>query len=677
MLRELTDPITFHEGFDSSSPLLGGSHQIMAAGSGNIIVTGTGKNEIFNNIALRSTIIGSKVAMNAGDGYAGLGDHSETGIGSVFKVLGALFYIGAGKLYWNGAYQSSSASTTLSLKKFTAGSLGAAFQVGLAQPSAPQIFAVTPPSGFVGKNNGVVSVKNARVRSQTGAVSNSSLASNIAQCTNQSVAITVASVDSNGQDYWEFDVTKNGEGGLGNHFFHSEVAESYIAATVSASTITDADDTITLPNGTLTASNIGWQYTSSGDTTTYVIAVGANDSGGAGRQLITLKAASVLTTTQSATFTRAVAGVLRTIILEWRDADLVGADLAPIRNLPPPAGVFGGVSGDVVFVDGCYGDTVNVTSQTDAQTGVAYSATTAGNAIAVSDPAKPESFPPDNYIFTGDSPTAIVPGGDGVHWRFALNSLGVIRYVGGSPALSYERVWTGIGIANQNHVTLGAGGRLYAITGARGLVRLGLGGEPDTAFAARIHESIKSLSISSIVLGADQNFGYVFLASDRTIYAYYEAQNIWCAPLKPSGISPKVIKSIVTVGGDAYFAYGDGSSIALYSFHTGTGTTGTIRTAWIPAAQVTEVVSRVIAAVTTDTVNTVVTIKTYTNGDTTTAKATQTRTLASTGFQFVPPVKPNTRAAKAYKIELSFANSGGQAGFESLRLAGEASNILQ
>lgn len=678
MLRDLAI-CTFHRGYDSSSPKLTGQTDVMSDGSQNVLVLGTGKNEIFKGLTVKAAVAGSKVMMNAGDGYAGLGDYNETAIGCVWKVLGALFYIGAGKLFWNGVYQTASASTTLALKKFTAGVLGAAFQAGLAQPSAPNIFPVDPPSGYTGKNNGVVSVKTTRVRSQTGAVSNASPSSNVAQCNNQSVAVTFSSADSNGQDYWEVDVTKNGEGGLGNSFFLQEIAESVIAATIAASTITDADATITLPNGTLTSVNIGWQYTSSGDTTTYVTAVGANDSGGAGRQLITLNAASVLTTTQSATFTRAVGGVLRTYVFEWRDADIAGADLAPIRNYPPPAGVMGGVSGDVVFVDGCYGDTVNVTNQTDAQTGQAYSATTAGNAIAVSDPAKPESFPPDNYIFTGDAPTAIIPGGEGIHWRFAQNSLGVIQYVGGSPALNYNRVWSGIGVKNQNNVTLGAGGRLYAYTGTRGLVRLGPSGEPDTQFASRVADDlVAGYTADTAVLGTDTNYGYIIVGAGRSLLAFYEAEEIWTTPLiATADVGSKTLKAIVTVNGAAYLAFGDTSEIKLFDFNIGSGRLAKVTTAWIPSQQVTDVVSRVMAAVTTDTTSVTVTVKTFTNGDYATAKRTQTRALSASGFQFIPLVKPNVRAAKTHRMELSFTSTGVGGGFEMVRSQGLSSDISQ
>jgi hypothetical protein len=579
MLRTLAK-FTFRR-YDGSGYLLEQPHDTMVAGSQNVMISGTGKNFLFRGLsALAGPLLGAQVLFNVASDYAGLGSKAETGIGSVFRVLGAWFFIGAGTLYKNGVTTSASASTTLQIKKVVSGALGTTYQAGLAKPSAPTVSAITPPTGFSGKNNGVVSVKIARVRAATGARSNASLSSNAVQCTNQSVAVTFPSADVNGQDYWEVDVTKNGEGAVGNHFFLQEIPESVVAASTPSTVILDSDTTIRVPNGTLTSTHIGWAYrvgqteaiiavvpanittggnarcvvtaagmtgspktvtfavalndtaaqvagkartalaadanvsaffnvggetteiiltaktiaandatmnftledvTSDGitddvtstdtiaanDTQTYITTVGAADSGGAGYQLITLAAASVVTANAVATFTRAVSGTLRTYVFEWRDADIVGSDLAPIRDYPPPAGIFGGASGDVVFVDGCLGDTVDVTryARDNSIASANTTISTLGNAIAVSDPSRPESFPPDNYVFTGDAPTGLLQGGDGIHWRFSRNSMGAIRYVGGSPAVQYEKMWAGIGIQKQKHCVLGAGGRLYAYTG--------------------------------------------------------------------------------------------------------------------------------------------------------------------------------------------------------------------
>ena len=689
MLRTLAN--FMFKRYDGSAAPLDQGTDTMASGSSNVMISGTGKNFIFRGIKILDggTPVGSKVMMNAATDYAGLGDYNETGIGSVFRVLGAIFFIGAGRVYYNGTYQSVSATTTLQIKKMVSGSLGTTYQAGSAQPSAPTILAVTPPAGFTGKNNGTVSARITRVRAATGGESNVSLSSNAVTATNQSIAITFPSADANGQDYWGVYVTKNAEGAIGNAYFLQEVPESVIAATVTASRVATNTTSIGVANGTLTSTHIGWQYTSSGDVTTYVTAVGADDSYAAGKQAITLNAANGSTNTQNATFTRAVSGVTRTYVFEWRDSDLVGADIAPIRNYPPPAAIFGGSIGDVTFVDGALGDTVDVTryARDNSISSANTTTTTVGNAIAVSDPAKPESFPPDNYIFTNDAPTAVLQGGDGVVWRFARNSLGVIRYVGGSPALSYEKIWTGIGIENQNHCVLGAGGRLYAYTGQRGLVRLGVNGEPDTLWAAPIHDDMSGFTSSNVSLGYDANQQYVLVMHGTTILAFYEPLEVWCSPLSiSSSVSVGAVAvSAVTYQGNVYLSVGDGTaSASVYNFNdapTGLTVTGTVRTPWVVSQGVTDVLSRIhVASRTAFGASTSLTVKTYVNGSSS-ASSNQSQSLSTSGTGHIihaTPLRPNVRSAKSWRVEASFdVEPSGNEGFDLIRVEGETSGIDQ
>jgi hypothetical protein len=796
MLRTLAR-FVFNKGYDSSGNRLANDPNTMGAGSENLVITGTGKNTVFKGMATVPAVVGAQVMMNAGDDYCGLGSGSETGIGSVFRVLGAFFFIGAGTFYRNGTTTSASASTTLQLKKVVAGALGTTYQAGLAQPSAPTISAVTAPAGYSGKNNGVVSAKIARVRAATGARSNASLSSNAVTATNQSIALTFPSADVNGQDYWEVDVTKNGEGAIGNHFFLQEIPESVIAASTTSTVILDADTTINVPNGTLTSSHIGWAYrvgqteaitavvpanitsggnarcvvtaaglsgspvtvtfavalndtaaqvagkarvalaanaavaafftvggegaeiiitaktiaandatmnftledvTSAGitedvastdviaanDTQTYVTVVGAADSGGAGYQQITLAAASGTTGNAAATFTRAVAGVLRTYVFEWRDADIVGSDLAPIRDYPPPAGIFGGASGDVVFVDGCLGDTVDVTryARDNSIASANTTTTTIGNAIAVSDPSRPESFPPDNYVFTGDAPSAVLQGGDGIHWRFAQNSLGAIRYVGGSPAVSYERIWTGVGVKNQKNCTLGAGGRLYAYTGARGAVRLGLGGEPDTQFASPVADDMASWTAADVALAYDANYQFIFFMHGRTILAFHEPTNVWCPPITilPNETA-STIKHAVTVNGACLIAIKEeppSTTINLHSFNVDDGEDyrGTIYTQWQMSDGISDILSRIHVAFRADNTAETVGVGTFINGaGVGSASSSQAITPTATGTQHLRALRPNVRNAKSWRVGVGITSQGGDAGIDSLVVEGDTNGV--
>lgn len=792
MLRRLAT-FLFSNGYVSSGLKLLNNSDALGAGSKNLIFTGTGANRVFKGLAQRNGVTGSKTLMNVGDGYGGLGSATNgSALGSIFRVLGAIFYIGAGRLYYNGADTSTEATSTLKLKRIVAGALGTEYDAGLGQPSAPTIAAIEPTTGLKGKNDGTVSVKLARVRSATGARSIASETSNTVACKNQSVLITFPSASPNGQDYWEVDVSLNGFGGVGNHYFLTEIKESDLVATsitptatVVNSTTVKVANTVTFPETTsppqsplpptLSSSNVGykvqgtyqWKYitvTGTADTTvadgaksvvtigganttvtftvangdnataiatkletalnangavtgtytvyrdgatvylkknsgtdstanftvqndtcsgitdvttastgtisTWIAGVGDADSGGAGYRTLTLDGTIGIKAgqTETITITNATSGVPRSIALEWSDGDLAGADLAPINDYPPPAGMFGGVIGDVVFVDGAFGDNADVVAGT-ATTNSTY----VGNAIAISEPARPESFSPDNYIFTNDAPVALLPGSQGLYWRFGKNSLGVIRYIGNQPALSYERLWTGIGIQSQNNCTLGGGGRLYAYTGKQGAIRMGSGGDPDTAFAARVADDMASWTPANVVLGYDANYQFVFYAHGQTILAYFEPMDIWCAPLDVSDVlGNKTIKGMVTYNTEVYIAAGDGSEIKLYSFNTGSGTTAKATTNWQVSPLEADVLSRVKVGLLSDTASTA-SMDYYTNGMSTSV-LTQTFDVRS-GLQIPTTLRPNVRNARMWKLEATLASTQGSAGLETIIVEGDSSGI--
>jgi hypothetical protein len=797
MLRVLKQ-FLLNRGYDSSSAELLSDPNSLGPGSQNVILTGTGKTRIFNGFSQLkrnlTNLLGSKVAFNVGDDFAGLGNATDSaGFGSVFRVLGALFYIGAGRLFFNGTETSSTASSILKIQKFQGNILqDIVYQAGLAQPSAPTIAAIAPPAGFIGKNDGTVSVRIARVRSATGARSIASLASNVVACRNQSVRVTFPEADDNGQDFWEIDVTLNGFGGVGNHYFLQEVPESAVSSTAStaieeATGTFTGTNTIKVSNSVLASNNLGWIAESrqsiktvivddayiiedfanvelqwgSGDTfsgsiqfsvlipqffntsqianlirtalaanvalydrfvvsgtnadiivsrkfaepqdnifnlaitfqdpnmaplptstllkyglSSYITGIGASDSGGTGFQAIQLETTHGITSTieHDFTFRRAVTGVPRSYVIEWRDSDLAGADFAPIRDYPPPAGTFGGVLGDVTFVDGAYSQGLITSS--------AQASNARGSAIAVSDPVRPESFPPDNYLFTNDTPVALFEGGQGLYWRFGRNSLGVIRYVGGSPALSFETLWKGVGIQAQTNACLGGGGRLYAYTGTRGAIRLGMGGEPDTQFAARVADDMAAWNPLNVALGYDPNYTYVFYAHERQILCFYEAAEMWCAPIVlPDDLMPGgLIRSFVTVNSESaigyngiYIAIGDSETINLYSFNTGTGSVGKFVTQWNMAMDQTELLARIKMGLRADAPSDIET-KIYINGDSEPVREMVTH-IPSAGVKIPSTLRPNVRQARLWKTETTWESNGGDAGLEFVIVEGDTSGI--
>ncbi len=200
----------------------------LAKGTRNLLCLGSGKCTAYKGPVLQSGVNGSKQLMNAADGYAGLGDFNTAGVGSVFRVLAALFFIGAGLVRYNGLSLSASASSTLQILLLSGGTFSnGPWQAGLAQSSAPTIgVRTTPGAGFTGKVRGSVSVVVWRIRSSTGAKSIKSPPSEVVVADNQSIRVSVPSLDSNGQGRWGYGVTQAGFGFSGPHYKLGEIADS-------------------------------------------------------------------------------------------------------------------------------------------------------------------------------------------------------------------------------------------------------------------------------------------------------------------------------------------------------------------------------------------------------------------------------------------------------------------
>lgn len=212
------------------------SPEIMAEGSKNVIVTGTGKPQAFKGFALQGGKVGTRFMAQAGDSYGGLGRFADSANpkGSVLRVMAGLFFAGIGRLMYDGADLGVDASSILQLRLLASGSFGGAtYQAGLSQPSAATIAARdTLGVGMTGKlKAGTYTVKIYKIRSATGARSVASVASNFVTVVEnngvgQSLRITFPSIGSNGEDKWGVCVTPKNFGSTGPYFLLQEIAES-------------------------------------------------------------------------------------------------------------------------------------------------------------------------------------------------------------------------------------------------------------------------------------------------------------------------------------------------------------------------------------------------------------------------------------------------------------------
>jgi len=654
----------------SSAPKEAEAPTSMTAGSVNFMLTGTGKLQVFKGVTIVTGKLGSIVMMNVAEDFAGLGQASDlTAYGNVFNVYSALFFIGKGLLRLSGASLGKNASATLSLLVKKDGVYqpvsGPPYQAGLIAPSAPLIRAINPPAGFSGKVNGVVSVVAWRIRSSTGAVSNQSPVSNIVAASNQSIAVTLPAADFNGQDYWGIGVTLNQEGTTGSHFELTEIPETDISQTMTVTdlTTTSGSNVVNSATGGYTSTMIGWPVTLSGGSpavslSSYITEVVSSNQ--------VKLAANAPATSAGVTMTAAVGveGTARTIVIEWRDGDLVGKQLAPSRDFPPFPGYYAGSLQDIVFVDGCFsGDTDPLTPSSNI-----------GSAITPSEFGKPESFSPDTAIFTNDTPTGLHRG-DELYWRTCKNSVYVLRYLAG---LSVEPVWQNMGCDYQHNAVLGEGGRLYMWPTKRGPVRMDQGGMADSTFAVKIADDlINCTDPKKRILGWYDDLHVVCFCYEKKIWPWFADLGEWGAPADLTGrIAGNYIRSTVTVNRQLLIA---DDLDNLYTYDVGNGSVGKVRTAWVSSTNSMDTVAAVVASIRADNTERPVTIKVFADGDDINAVSSFDLIPPRTGFQRLPAVWPNAQDCESHCLEITIESTTptGDCGLELAESFGPGHNMLR
>lgn len=353
--------------------------------------------------------------------------------------------------------------------------------------------------------------------------------------------------------------------------------------------------------------------------------------------------------------------VPRSYEIEWTDGDLQNRPLAPVESAPPPACVFVGALGNSVFVDGCYGDTV-----------AGVSAAAPGTVIACSLPLRPEEFPIDWLAFPPDAPTGLLRGGDGFYYRFGTNSLGVISYTGGEPPITYQLLWGTTGISYPHNAVVAEGGRLYLKAGARGLLRVGTGGEPEGEWAAKVLDDVAGWSDPDTVLGWDEDSGNVCFMNDRACIPFNSRIGRWGAPQDLTGLVPGKIVAAVTHLRSMYIACLDApnSAIKLYKYNAGAGTVMKVITDWHRSAGKRDYIREINVSGRFDSLNPVA-LKVFKNNDLTAPVLSVTRTPPAIGAPInLPRWRGLIPDCLSFCVSLEQQNNGGDAGFELVEVEG-------
>lgn len=548
-------------------------------------------------------LIGSRFLANTpNNSYAGLGDKTTAGVGSIIGLIAkAMAFIGGGPLYITGVSRSVSASTALQILLYRAGSYTGAstgpYTAGLSQMTAPTIAEHSTTASTI--NSGTTSARVWFVRSATGGRGRASTPSATIVVSGKKVRLTIAAGDlttasSNGYDRIGIALTQWGFGFSGPHYEYSEIA---------ISSLTTVD------------------------------------------------------------------GVANSVELEWSSGDLIGADLAPIDDYPPPAGVFAVAIEDVIAVIGCYGDSTS-----------GVSTTSPGTAIAVSLPVFIESFPPDNLLFLPESPVGVLSrAADGFAFIGCPNSMHGLLYTGGQPALSLRTIWPNTGIQAAHNMCLGEGGRLYALTAKRGLVRIGEDGEPETAWAEPVADIISGWTLANTVLGFDADHQVVVVGHQKTLLAFNVQTGKWSTELDGTSIYTGNLCAAVTNNGQLLLAANDGvANIGLYGFNDGTGRTWEAYFPSVMSDALTDAIFQILGVARFDTTANTVAVKVFKNGDVATPAYSTTFTPAGTGPQHLPAdkLRPNVRGAQSHQLYISQASAGGDCGIDFIESRGIKSGVI-
>lgn len=356
--------------------------------------------------------------------------------------------------------------------------------------------------------------------------------------------------------------------------------------------------------------------------------------------------------------------VANSVALEWADGSLVGKDLAPILDFPPPAAPFAAGLEDVIAVIGAYGDTV-----------AGVSATSPGTVVATSEPVFIESFPADSLLFLPAPPKGVLGrAADGFVFVAGEGYVAALLYTGGKNPLSLRVIWPTTGIASANGFFLGEGGRLYAVSGKRGLVRIDEKGDPDTSFARDVSDDTALWTMANVVGGFDADHGRDVFGHAQTLLLFNPQTEKWDTPIDLSTKITGNLCAMTPVSGGLLMAANDGATIRLYNFNGGTGMTYQVFSEIHLSQAEMDNLMKVELAVRSDTTNDI-TVKIFTNGDSVTAKDTRTITPTN-GRQHLPSQKPNVRNAKSHQLFLSQSCGTGDAGPDAVRVSGTRSGIV-
>ncbi len=667
MPRQIVVKFDFREGYATDFPATaGGSY--LRQGSFNAMTTGSGMVRPFRGLVkLTDGRRGSRLNFLTDDGFAGL-DNNDTvnAKGSVMQTIGLLFLMGQGDLQVNGtpvviSADQVEATTDLSYLTQVSGVFGnasALWQVGHPRPSAPQIFAKSPPSALLADRimNGTVTVVVWRADAETGQTSLPSPASAILAVANGSVIVQFEAADVNNQTVWGIGVVKLGLADLGNFYqlpteLNGEVLESTLAYTreVKGASILDTTSVVDVTDPTVanhfTSADVGRRiafgtfdsWITSVVTPTQVNVFDANTTGS--------------TISGDSTVTHAIEGILRSVEIAWTDAHLFGQELAPYQSFSPMDGYFFGNLFDTFYIE-------------DTQGTVFYSL--------------PDefSFPRSRRIFTEDKAVCYIPSGNGYHWRIAKQSISQLYYAVGERPIQLNQKTKNLGCNFPQNACLGFDGRLLVWTGRPTIITM------DGAFNSTFHNLVSKqfrnwenqTAEMPIVPAYDPIGQYELWCYNTIAMAYHAPSGRWCSPVRLSDWfgEGEYIVSQVIIDGRLYLV-SSAESDNLYAWDAGTGSDFVVNSYSRSTPEELTTITEVKSIVVGGDVPTRLTYKLVKNFvDELEIGEYDTSTNE---FQLTPNWRPNLRGIETAGVLIESNNADGYCAIEFVELWGEWNSV--
>jgi hypothetical protein len=359
------------------------------------------------------------------------------------------------------------------------------------------------------------------------------------------------------------------------------------------------------------------------------------------------------TVSGSATVVHAIDGITRAIEISWTNGALLQQNLVPDRAYPPGPGQFAGASNDVWWVD---------------DDGIIY----------VGEPGQVGSFPAENALFANERAVAYLQGNDGLTFRFGKHSMGVLSYVGGTPAMEYQEIWRDLGISYPSNAARGFGGRMLVWLGRPAMLQGSL--EPNYNYADKVIEfaawDALQTAAAPICIGYDGRGEYEVWCLQKTVMAKYVPRDAWCAPINLEGKVSGNIVAVTTYRKQLYLTTSNGTTLTRYQFDVGTGSVMKVQTSDVTPNGYGATITELLSQGRVDNLTNKVKIELISNYNDASPVLLHHALPPGLGVQFfIPTEEPNIIDSRQHSVRLTLTSTGGDAGWDFVETKGETNEV--